>query len=221
MKTPCPLKLQGILFTLLSVLLVLFLIQAVAVQAASGTTVSVVPSTSTPRLGETVTVNITISNVQNLYAVDVTLRWNTSVLQVLNVNSRLGVESHPDGVLHEQLPNYPIEIVDDTLSQETGEYHIAATSVNSVSSFNGSGNVAIITFNVTALGHSELGLESELSDHPASGEHANLMEHTDVAGSVNVIPEFPSITAVVLLLVLATAVVVFFKKRLKSTAQRA
>jgi len=220
MKTPCPLKLQGILFTLL-LLLVLFPIQAVAVQAASGTTVSAVPSSSTPILGETLTVNITISNVQNLYAIDVTLRWNASVLQVLNVNSRLGVESHPDGVLHEQLPNSPIEILEDTLSPETGEYHIAATSVNPSSSFSGSGNVAILTFNVTALGHSGLELESELADRPASGGNANFIEHTIDNGSVNVIPEFPSIIAVALLLILATTVVVFSKKRLKHTAQSA
>ena len=221
MKTPCPLKLQDILFTLLSVLLALLPIQAVAVQAASGATVSAVPSSSTPLLGETFTVNITIGNLQNLYAIDVTLRWNASVLQVLNVNSRLGVESHPDGVLHENLPNFPIEILEDTLSQETGEYHIAATSVNPAPSFSGSGNVAIITFNVTALGRSGLELESELAEYPASDEPANFIEHTVVNGSVDVIPEFPSIIAVALLLVLVTTAVVFSKKRLKHAAQNA
>jgi hypothetical protein len=214
------LKLQGILFALISVLLALFPIQAAVVQAANGTTVSVVPSSSTPLLGETFAVNITISNVQNLYAIDVALSWNASVLQVLNVNSRLGMESHPDGVLHEQLPNYPIEILEDTLFPETGEYHIAATSVNPVPSFSGSGNVAIITFNVTALGHSGLELESELAEYPTSDEPANFIEHTISNGSVNVIPEFPSIITIALLLVLATTAVVFSKKRLSTQTHR-
>ncbi len=219
MKNPYLTKLQCVMFTVLFGLLVLFPIQAASVQAATGTTVSVVPSSSTPRLGETFAVNITISNVQNLYAIDVTLQWNASVLQVLNVNSRLGVESHPDGVLHESLPNAEIDIVEDSVSPETGEYHIAATSVNPAPSFSGSGNIAIVTFNVTSLGHSGLELETELADYPASGEPSNLIEHTTIAGSVNVIPEFPSILMVAVFLVLATTAVVFSKKRLKSTAQ--
>jgi len=160
MKLPCSLKLQGITFTLIFGLLVLFPIPAASVQAATGTTVSVIPSSSTPRLGETFAVNITISNVQNLYGLDITFRWNASVLQVLNVNSRLGVESHPNGVLHESLPDAEIDIAEDSVSSETGEYHIAATSVNPAPSFSGSGNVAIITFNVTRLGGVGFGLES-------------------------------------------------------------
>ena len=221
MRTPCPLKPQLIMLTLLFGLFVLFPIQAASVQAATGTTVSVIPSGSTAILGETFTVNITISNVQNLYGVDITFSWNASVLQVLNVNSRLGVESHSDGVLHEQLPNSPIEILEDSLSPEIGEYHIAATSVSPASSFSGSGNVAIITFNVTSLGQAGFGLESELADQPVSGEHANFIEHTDSIGNVNIIPEFPSIIAVALFLVLATTAVALSKKRLRQPAQTA
>jgi hypothetical protein len=207
------------MLTLTFVLVVLFPIQSASSQATSGTTVRAVPSNSTPLLGETFTVNITIANVQNLYGIDVTFRWNASVLQVLNVNSRLGVGSHPGGVLYEILPNAKIEIIEDNVSQATGEYHIVATSVNPAPSFSGSGNIALITFNVTSLGHSGLELETELADHPASGEHSNLIEHTDIAGSISVIPEFPSIIAVALFLSLATAALAFSKKRLKNTAQ--
>jgi hypothetical protein len=220
MRTSYSLKLQGIMFTLIFGLLVFVPIQAASVQAASSTTVNVVPSSSTRLLGETFTVNITISNVQNLYALDVTLSWNTSVLQVLNVNSRLGVESHSDGVLHENLPNYPIDILEESLSPETGEYHIAATSVGQASSFSGSGNVAILTFNVTNFGQTGFGLESELADQLVPGEqNANFIEHTDSIGTVNIIPEFPSIIAVGLLLAFATTVVVFSKKRLQQAAR--
>ena len=218
MKNPYPTKLQCVMFIVLVGMFVLFPIQAASVQAATGTTVSVVPSNSAPSLGETFAVNITVSNVQNLYAIDVTLSWNASVLQVLNVNSRLGVESHSDGVLHEQLPNSPIEILEDSLSPETGEYHIAATSVSPASSFSGSGNVAIITFNVTRLGRVGFGLESELADHPVSEEPANFIAHTDSIGNVDIIPEFPSILMVAVFLVLVTTAVAFSKKRLKYAA---
>jgi hypothetical protein len=219
MKNPYSTKLQSVALALIFGLLALFLIHATLSQAASSTIVKVVPSSNTPRLGETFTINITIVNVQNLYGVDITLRWNASVLQVLNVNSRLGVESHPDGVLHEVLPNAEIEVAEDSLSQTTGEYHIVATSVGPAAPFSGSGNVAIITFNVTSLGHSGLDLQTELADYPSSGEHANLIEHTDAPGSVDVIPEFPSIITVALFLILATAALAFSKKRLKHTAR--
>jgi len=218
MRVPFSLKLQGITFTVIFGFLAVFLIPTASVQAATSTTVNVVSSTSTPRLGETFTVTITISNVQNLYALDIALCWNASVLQVLNVNLRLGVESHSDGVLHEQLPNYPIEILTDTLSPETGEYHIAATSVGPTSSFSGSGNVAILTFNVTSLGQAGFGLESELADKPVSGE-SNFIEHNDSIDTINIIPEFSSIITVALLLVLATTAVALSKKRLKHDAQ--
>jgi hypothetical protein len=218
MRNPCPTKLQSVMFTLIFGLLVLFPIQAVSSQASGSTTVSVVPFSGTPLLGEVFTVNITISNVQNLYGLDVTLRWNASVLQVLSVNSRLGVESHPDGVLHKISPNAEIEVAEDSLFQSAGEYHVVATSVNPAPAFSGSGNVAIVTFNVTSLGYSGLDVESELADFPASGEPANLIEHKDVAGSVTVIPEFPSMIGVASILVLATVAVAFSKKQLKHDA---
>lgn len=219
MKDPYSTKLQSVALALIFGLLALLLIQAALSQAASSTIVKVVPSNSTPRVGETFTVTITIADVQNLYGIDITFRWNASVLKVLNVNSRLGVESHPDGVLHEISPNAKIEVVEDSLSQAIGEYHVVATSVSPAPSFSGSGNVAILTFNVTSIGQSEFALESELADYPASGEPANMIEHTKTIGSVNIIPEFPSLITVALLLILATATLAFSKKRLKHTAR--
>ncbi len=214
-------KLNGVVLALLFGLLASLPFQAVSVQAASGTTVDVVPSSNALNLGKSFTVNLTISNVQNLYALDVAFSWNTSVLQVMNVNLRLGVESHSDGVLHENLPNYPINVLEDTLSLETGEYHAAATSVGPTDAFSGSGNIAILTFNVTSIGQVGFKLESELSDKLVSGEpSANLIEHTDNIENVSIIPEFPTIITVGLLLVFVTAAVVFSKKRLQHNDAR-
>lgn len=219
MKKPYSIKLQSLMLAVIFGLVVLFPILAASVQAASSTTISSIPSTTTPALGEIFAVNITVSNVQNLYGVDVELSWNASVLQVLNVDLRLGVESHPDGVLHEILPNAEIEIVENDVSAETGTYHIAATSVNPAPSFSGNGNIAVLTFNVTSLGHSGFALETELADYPVSDEPANLIEHVTNAGAINVIPEFPSLITVALLLALATTAVIFSKRHLKPTAQ--
>jgi len=189
----------------------LFALYPASTVFAQTTTVKVEPSTTTPRVGETLTVNITISNVQNLFAVDVTLRWNNSILKVLTNTSLLGVESHPNGVLHET-----VNIAQASASQEIGEYTLVATSISPAYGFSGSGTIASLTFNVTSLGHSALELETELADKPASGETANLISHTDVPSSVDVsIPEFPTLLAIVALIVFATGTIAYSRKYVK------
>jgi hypothetical protein len=227
MKQAKPSKRQIIMFTFVFALMALYPIQAANSQASSGTVVNVVPQMSTAIAGETVTVNITISNVQNLYGLDVTLDWNTSVLQVLNVNSRLGVEAYPDGILYGNHLNYDagsvvpgdILVKENSTSQEIGEYHLAAACVGFGDSFNGSGNIVILAFKVITVGHSGLVLQSDLADRPVTGETTSSpIDHTDLSGSVDaVIPEFPSIATVAVLLVLGTVALLFSRKALKKS----
>jgi hypothetical protein len=97
-----------------------------------------------------------------------------------------------------------------------------ATSVAPAAPFSGSGNIAIITFNVTASGHSELVLETQLADHPPPGGTSNFIDHADLNGTVDsVIPEFPNIAVLVLFLILATLAVVISKKLLKKNSVQA
>jgi len=204
---------KTLLFILIATLLTASLIQSAFPQSSSSTTVAVNPQTISAILDETITVNITISNVQNLYGLDVTLLWNPSALTVQNIDMRLGVESFPDGVLHEA-PNADIFIQENTVDQENGEYHLVATSVAPASAFSGSGNIAVLTFNVTGIGQSELTLITELADYNPSG--SNLIDHTDVNGAIDsVIPEFPNAIAIILTLILVTTIAVFSKKILE------
>ena len=201
---------KTLVLILFATLLTLSLIQPVFPQGSGNTTVAVNPQVTNALLGETIKVNITLSNVQNLYGVDVTLLWNPSALSVQNIDIRLGVESHPDGVLHET-PSADIFIQENITDQANGEYDLIATSIAPAPSFSGSGNIAIITFNVTDVGHSELILITELGDYNPSG--SNLIDHTDVDGSVDsVIPEFPSAIAIVIVLILVTAATVVYKR---------
>ena len=174
----------------------------------SDTIIQVIPAQSTPKIGETITVNITISNVQNLYAIDLTLQWNSAVLQILENQSLIGDETN--GVLHS-----PTVTVTDSASQETGKYTLIATSQNPANSFNGSGTIATLTFNVTSIGHSALTLQSELADHPLPEQTSESINHTIVNGSVDaVIPEFPSITILAIVIIITTAVL-FFSRNIK------
>ena len=216
------------MLSLIFSLLLLYPIHIVFSQTSS-TTVAVKPSKSSPRLGETISINVTIANVQNLYALDVILQWNSSALTVVSVDLRLGVESHSDGVLHGSRLNYDdstlvsgdIFVEESNASQEIGEYHLVATSIGlATNSFSGSGNIAILTFNVTSIGHSELGLTTQLADYNPSG--SSFIDHTVINGSVNaVIPEFPSAAALMLFFIVATIAVVFSKKLLKKNSVQA
>jgi len=216
------------MLSLIFSLLLLYPIHIVFSQTSS-TTVAVKPSKSSPRLGETISINVTIANVQNLYALDVILQWNSSALTVVSVDLRLGVESHSDGVLHGSRLNYDdstlvsgdIFVEESNASQEIGEYHLVATSIGlATNSFSGSGNIAILTFNVTSIGHSELGLTTQLADYNPSG--SSFIDHTVINGSVNaVIPEFPSAAALMLFFIVATIAVVFSKKLLKKNSAQA
>lgn len=203
---------KTLLFILIAALLTISLIQTSFPQISSNTKVAINPEATNAILGETITINITLSNVQNLYGLDVTLLWNPFALTVQNINIRLGVKSHPDGVLHEA-PNADIFIQENIEDQENGEYHLVATSVAPAPSFSGSGNIASITFNVTDIGHSELVLISELADYNPSG--SNLIDHTVVNGAVDsVIPEFPSTIGISLILILVATTAVFSKRLL-------
>ena len=205
------------LFILITALIALSLIPTAFSQGSSNTKVGVKPASTNALLDNIITINITVSNVQNLYGVDVSLFWDPLVLTIQNVNLRLGAESYADGILHETA-SAEIFVQNNFIDQENGEYHLVATSVAPAPSFSGSGTIASITFNVTDVGHSDFILTSELADYNPSG--SNFIDHTDVNGSVDsVIPEFPSATVISLVLILGITTIVLSKGLGKSRSK--
>jgi len=133
-----------------------------SVYATAETAIKVEPSASTAHVGETFTIAISVTDVENLYGVEVILRWDASVLHIVNVDVRLGIEDHADGVLH--TPIYPY--VNETKEAE-GKYTLVASSGAPASSFYGTGNIVKMTFNVTRAGTTKLDIEkSELAGKP-------------------------------------------------------
>ena len=222
MRNPYSSTLKKITVTILFTLLTVLLIQTTA-NAQTVTVVKAVPSTSSPHLGETFNVDITITDVQNLYGIDVTLRWNASVLQLAGNNSHLGVESNTGGVLHAE-----VVIVEETASQAVGTYHIVALSIPPASPFSGSGNIATLTFAVTSVGRSDLDLETELSDYNPGGT-SNLIPHTDSDGSVDTVPSDSSNPAplpwalyaipLIVFLIIALIALILYRKRTKKNLE--
>ena len=162
-------KVKSTNFEALTFLVIIFCIifcQFSVTYAQTSTMVRVEPSVVSAYLREPFTIAISLSNVHNLYGVEVILRWNPVILRATNVNVRLGIETFPDGILHESTDDPPIFIAKNNLTQNLGEYLLVATAMAPAPSFNGNGNIFIITFEPISLGESELIIESQLFDYP-------------------------------------------------------
>ncbi len=204
------------ILTLLTLTLVIFPTCLINAQT-SNTKVNLVPAQNSTREGDTIAFNLTISNVVNLYAIDVIVDWNSTVLQLQNVSLQLGVQTHPGGTLYGEPVSTSITpggIYTNT-TQTQSEYQLVATSVAPADSFNGSGTIATLTFNVTSAGNTQITLQSDLADHPQPGETtSDPIPHTDSGAQVEAaaIPEFPQVIMVTVIVIAATATALLMRK---------
>ena len=176
-------------------------------QNSTQTIVKVDPPTISVNKGEVFTVNITVVDVQNLYGVEVDVRWNTSLLQLMDVDIRLGVNSHPDGVLYEPFINITQENI--------GEYIIGATSYTPAPPFNGSGNIIRITFQAIENGETTIDLETKLYDYPPPDREPREslpIPHTTMDGNIIIIPEFTNVITLIIFLILATTLLTLSRR---------
>jgi hypothetical protein len=160
------------------------------VSSQSLATVKGEASTSNPHVGEAFTVTISLANVQNLYGIEVILKWDSSVLEATKIDTRLGVESHVDGVLHESTNTPPLLIAENNLTTTRDEYRLVATSTAPAPAFYGSGNIVTITFNPITIGSSQLTVKSELYDYPPTDRDPRVsqpIDHTDQNTVVNIL----------------------------------
>ena len=167
----------------------LLLCPILPVSSQMSTVVAVTPSTVSAHLGEPFNVTVSLSNVQNLYGLEVILNWDAVVLRVSKVDVRLGVETCWDGVLHESSISPPIFIAENNLTQTEGEYSLVATSMAPASSFSGSGNIVRLTFEPIAVGTSKIDLESQLLDYPPTDRDPRISQpiaHLSQGSSITV-----------------------------------
>ena len=198
------------LVTSLAFMTILVLSRYHVYAVASATVVKVDPNMNSANLGETFTINITVTEVQNLYGIEETLDWNASVLNAVSIDVRIG---QTGGALYNS-----VFIIQN--SSAPGKYSLAATSVNPAPSFNGTGTIATIAFQVTGQGNSMLNLTSKLYDYPPTNREPRVsmpIEHTVVNGLFEqVIPEMPNQPLLALLLLFAaSATALSLKKRTK------
>ncbi len=167
----------------------------------SETFVRVEPATAVANVSEKFSINITVTAVQNLYGIEVVLSWNSSVLELADIDVRLG---KTDGVLFND-----IGIVQN--ETQGGKYVLAATSIAPAPPFSGNGNIVRVTFRVTNPKESKLNLESQLLDYPPPDREPRIsypIKHTTTNGFFEVIAEFHSLAFLLFMLLAGLAAVV-------------
>ena len=167
------------------------------VSSQSLATVKAEASVRHPHVGEAFTVTISLANVQNLYGIEINLKWDSSIIQATKIDTRLGVESHADGVLHESTNTPPLFIAENDFTTAKDKYRLVATSTSPAPAFSGSGNIVTITFNPITTGTSQLTVTSELYDYPPTERDPRVsqpIDHTNQNTIVNVV-NIPTSTA--------------------------
>jgi hypothetical protein len=240
MKSPTKLTSISVIVLLFCAVLLFCFIGTVSAQS---TVVNAGASTSQPAVGSTLTITLSISNVQNLAGIDTTLQWNPSVLTLTNSALNLG-DSHSNGVLHGTNMNTDSNNLNsgDIYVQETkvsGSYELVAQSIGASNpGFTGNGTIATLTFKVVNTGDAELGLQTDLADHPPAGQNANNISHQDTVNSVTAIavgtsstptssasstpeasptvPEFPNTVLITILIIISAASIAVSTKLLKN-----
>lgn len=148
--------------------------------ASFATKVRVDPSYMQTAVGYDFEVQLKIENVTNLYGFDVNLTWNPDLLALEAINTTIGVETYPDGILHEQVYIFK----NDTGS---ASYRLVATSLSPAPSFNGSGIIAKLGFSALKIGVDNLILDSTLGNTSVPSQP---IPHTKINSTVNIRSSF-------------------------------
>jgi hypothetical protein len=151
--------------------------------SAQGTTLAVDPSSLTGlEIGNTFQINITVSNVTDLYAWEFRLFYRN----ILNATSFVEgpfLESHPDPAAKTMFGAAPDTTY--TYNATHGLLHLYCTLTDNIGGVDGSGTLTTITFNVLGEGDSPLVLrDTKLIDSVVP--FGNQIPHTIINGIVRV-----------------------------------
>ena len=98
-------------------------------------------------------IDVKIANVSNLWAFDIKLTWDPEILEYVSHETKVPVETYPEGILHE-----PIQQVKNEVNSDEGYCWVAYSSMSPAKPFNGSGVIFTITFYVKNYGRTALAI---------------------------------------------------------------
>jgi hypothetical protein len=142
-----------------------------------GTCIHVDPEPREVAAGQEFTVIANVTNVGNLYGLDVQLEWNATAIEYVSHTVTIPVEGTPNGILHE-----PVIEIRNEVNPSAGTYWIAYSSVNPASAFTGSGRIVEMTFRAKLSGNYTVNVvSSDLADFDGDP-----IPHTSMVGAVTV-----------------------------------
>ncbi|HSB75098.1 MAG TPA: cohesin domain-containing protein, partial [Terriglobales bacterium] len=138
-------------------------------RAAGAATLSFAPASITQAMGKTFTVNVVLSQVENLYSVPVQISYNPNMLEVVNVSdgNLLSRDGQPVALVHRDDP-------------ATGTLQVTATRPPNSGGISGEGQVFTITFLAKGSGTSTLSIardglrDASMQPIQASGTQATV-----------------------------------------------
>ncbi len=148
---------------------------------ANGTAaLTLVPSSSSVNVGDTVNVDIRVSNATNLYAVEVHLTFDKALLQVLDDDdTQPGIQILPGSLFPSVKPSY---VVVNKASQENGTVDFAMTLLAPTEPVTGGGTLATVRFSARARGAAQVGwVSAKLADRDG-----NVIGHTAAPTTITI-----------------------------------
>ena len=196
-------RIKGKILSLL-LLSILLIVSAPSVNATPDAVISVDPSYLEVDIGETFTVNVNISNVEDpgLYGYELKIYYNDTLLDATDAEYPSG--HFLDGAAKFEAP--PVF--------EDGYVLIGVVLLGDAPGVTGSGVLATFEFNGTSAGDVPLEIKEVVLLDPDGSEMGYLVND----GSVTVIPEFTS--ALMIFMLMAITLIVVMLKKLTASEKR-
>jgi hypothetical protein len=172
---------------------------------AQQATVSVVPASSTvPSVGSTLSVNVTVESVENLYGLQFTLYYPNNLLN--GTKATKGPFLDTGGAISTLL----VSNFTDSYNATYGLLRVLCLRTGDVPGVNGSGTLATINFKSISTGGPAV---LHLDEVALSDPNMTAISSTTVDGEVTVIPEYSALL-ILPLLIASSSVALVFRKRI-------
>jgi len=132
--------------------------------------------------GTQFTIAVMITDVTNLYGFDLKLRWNTTFLDYVSHSVHVPRDTYLDGVLWN-----PVLQLADEVNATAGTYWISCASMAPAPSFNGTGTVFTMTFEVVyhpVQPEPDANITLELYSTDLAAQGGGSIDHTTENGTV-------------------------------------
>jgi hypothetical protein len=174
---------------------------------AAPTTVSIVPATNTiTQPGITFSLNVTVTEVTDLWGWEFILYFNNSAIHALEATEGAFLSDVGSTL-------FTVQELTNNYNATHGRVWVYNSLKIPALPASGSGLLATITMNSTAVGQSDIALKPGVGmTYLLVKKNADEIPHDIVNGSVTVVPEFPSSLIVPLLLIATLATLMLSKK---------